>query len=136
MRLPEQQVTGNIFSLKFSESFQQPAHHKPVLAQRGLQKIRDQAKHYRQRLLSANRLLLRMQQGPVIRRPLVAAHPVHNRACQSVASRFQNTHPLRIHDCIMRVVVIRCKNTPQAPLLYYRLHWETVASFSRPGVFL
>ena len=40
-RWTEQQVTGNVFLLKFSESFQQSAQHKPVLTQRGLQKIRD-----------------------------------------------------------------------------------------------
>lgn len=55
--------------------------------------------------------------APVIRRPLVAAHPVHDRARQGVASRFQNTHPLRIHDSHHARSCYRCKNTPQAFLI-------------------
>ena len=95
-RIPLQQHKGYIEPFQALPDLSQSSQHESVLPDGSPQEGRGQGKGHDQRRLSLQRQLLGMDQRPVVRHALVAAHPVNHRTGRN-RDIVEDTDPARIY---------------------------------------
>jgi hypothetical protein len=78
-RIAGQYDQGNVFCRQLPLRFLQATKQKTIVPRLRRQKFRRQCEHYGQWRLAGQRLLLRVQQRPVVFGALIPAHPIYHR---------------------------------------------------------